>query len=90
MLTSELIDKLATIDQSTIIEHPSFRMIVDEVDGEAAELLAWMTERWPGLTFDRAAHVCMTAYWWLSFWNGMVDGGNKDESQDRDPQCAGI
>jgi hypothetical protein len=73
MLTSELINKLAA-DYPAIIKHPSFRMIVDDADGAAAELLAWMVERWPGLTFERAAHVCMTAYWWLSFWNGMVDG----------------
>lgn len=81
MLTSELIDKLATINHPATIKHPSFCLRVDEVDGEAAELLAWMVERWPELMFDRAAHVCMTAYWWLSFWNGMVEGGNDGTEQ---------
>jgi hypothetical protein len=76
MLTSKLISKLATVDRPATIEHSAFRLRVDEADGEAAELLVWMVERWPGLTFDHAAHVCMTAYWWLSFWNGMVEGGD--------------
>jgi len=44
-----------------------FKIRIDVQDARAAELMEWMTERWPELTLGETEDVLAAAIWWTTF-----------------------